>query len=222
MGEVWREGLLEQVIRNSFKVTGIYPVNKDVYPKDRLDPVKLARFNQMQSSGEVMSNPLNIFEDSPSENMERLSPSLLELETIVTPSQLVENAPPPTELLETEPPITQPQLLENVPTQLAVLESNRPITQPQLIENIPSLSAIPGPADPYKNPEPSCSFETLLLSKIKHTMPLNRKRRKIDGKGKLLTSEDYLKSIENLDKHKEKKTTKKKDELKKKETNTGI
>lgn len=39
---------------------------------------------------------------------------------------------------------------------------------------------------------------TLLLGKIKPITPKTGKRRKIDGKGKLLIAEDYLKSNENL------------------------
>lgn len=78
LSEVWRNGVSEEVIKKSFNVTGLYPVNKDVYPKDRLDPEKLERYNRAQSSGDSIPNPLNIFEGSSSENIECISSSLLD------------------------------------------------------------------------------------------------------------------------------------------------
>lgn len=165
--EVWRDGLSQEVIKNSFKVTGLYPVNKDVYPKDRLDPVKLDRFNKIQSSHGSVLNPLNVFEESPDDNVECVSPSLLEPGT----SHDVD-------LIET---------YQNV--------------QP----GMPTTTT--GPSSSRSSSDPYCSsFESLLLNKIKYTKPATGKRRKIDGKGKLLTSEEYLKSIENLE-TKKKKTT---------------
>lgn len=156
LSEVWRDGISEEVIKKSFRVTGLYPVNKDAYPKDRLNPQKLERYNAAKSSGDAIPNPLNIFDGLLPENVECMSPSLPDSRQCDSPS-----------LLQTE-------------------------TSIQL--------------DPVEDPRPSCSFETLLLDKIKHTAPPSGKRRKIDGKGKVLTTEDYLKSIENLDKKKNKET----------------
>lgn len=190
--EVWRDGLSKEVIQNSFRVTGLYPLNKDVYPKDRLDPVKLDRFNKAQLSGNTIPNPLDIFENSSDDANERGSPSILESETSVVLEQNIE--------------LDSRSMAASSNTHQVQPES-RPTTAD------PNQKRVLTSSEPFRSPEPSCSFETLLLGKIKHTKPVTGKRRKIDGKGKLLTSDEYLKSIENVT---SKQKTKKKSEPKQK------
>ncbi|KAI5635262.1 DDE superfamily endonuclease domain-containing protein [Phthorimaea operculella] len=191
--EVWREGLSEEVIKNSFKVTGIYPVNKDAYPKDRLDPVKLDRYYKIQASSASVPHPLNIFEESPDDIVDCVSPSLLEPGTSRASHDVNQEQ-------ETHPTVDLIEPPKNV-------QEETPAMTP------PSN----GSTDPCCS---SASFESLLLNKIKYTKPATGKRRKVDGKGRLLTSEEYLKSIENLEAKKKKtiKPKKKTTEPKKKIT----
>lgn len=182
LSDVWRDGLSAEVIQNSFKVTGLYPVNKDAYPKDRLDPVKLDRYNQ--SSFDSVLNPLNIFENPPPiGNITSVSPSIIEMTALTTETR-------PDAIISTE---THPD--STISTETHPDTQNVPATQ---MDSAPSCQNIE-PSNDHTRSGPSCSFETLLLSQIKHTQPTSKKRRKIDGKGKLLTTEEYLKSIENLD-----------------------
>lgn len=89
--------LSEEVIKHSFKVTGFYPVNKDIYSKDSLDPAKLDRFNKIQLASVSVPNLFNVFEESPDENADCVSPSSLEPKTLrVSVSQDIERETNPT------------------------------------------------------------------------------------------------------------------------------
>lgn len=53
---IWNEALSAENIKKGFESTGIYPINREKYPKERLDVLKLDRYTRTKQSDETNVN----------------------------------------------------------------------------------------------------------------------------------------------------------------------
>lgn len=74
--ELWNEGISRDVIKRSFETTGLYPCSKEKYPKERLNEVKLKRYNECAQRDTVLNS-----------SMYNLNAEEAEIETVEEPNR---------------------------------------------------------------------------------------------------------------------------------------
>ena len=221
LGEVWHKGLSPENVKAGFRATGIYPVDREKFPKDRLDRRLSKRYDQWVELGK------------PQDIMEQLATS------IHTPQKA---QPPPKDSTDNNDgdhvSISTP-VATSTPGPSTEPASVTPVQSPTIgnecdCQNCKVLGPVPSPV-PNKlwvpcwclqestarstptsevgetSKQSSKDFEELVLDKMKG--PTDKpavKRRKVDLKTKIVTDAEYLAELHRLKEEEGRKKEKKK------------
>ena len=174
--ETWNRGFKPATIISGFVSTGIYPVNRMKYPLSRFDPVKLAKYKQEKQNANQHQGMTNILQEPSQEHSNDSKSSETEVDGL--------NGGP----------------CNNIPRKIHILE-NICLKQPNLeeksiIQQAKEPNESLSPQIPEENPSlPGCSFESILLNKVKKTSASVAPRRKVDIRAKVVTTEEFLQGI---------------------------
>jgi len=189
---IWEKGLTKNNVVSGFISTGIFPCNREKYPKARLDTEKLKRY-QSNLTDNPLEHPYNI--DDNSEDQENVQ------QTEHTNEFNVKNN------------------VANIPKNDKAFPSNTDEQTKLTEENVLDLDSIEVDATAHKKPEAGCSrintqitqssslnvsgespkisFQDILLSRCANSTTASPapKRKKIDMTSCVLTDEEYVSKI---------------------------
>ena len=217
LSKIWHKCLSEENVKAGFRATGIYPVNRDRFPRDRLDPRLLKRYDQWVALGK----PADMMED-----LAMATSTPKKLNPVAELSELSENIP---DISQQPNAVTTPSITNLVGASTSTpMDINcsctvcKQLGAPPKVE--PGKICIPvwsvQNAPPVKNTEKS--FEEAILDRMKG--PVDKpvaKRRKVHMKTKIITDENYLAELKMHETEKVRKKEKKQAaEDKKKEKKT--
>ena len=221
LGEVWHKGLSPENVKAGFRATGIYPVDREKFPKDRLDRRLSKRYDQWAELGK------------PQDIMEQLATSI----------HIPQKAQPPpkdsTDNNDGDHVSISTPVATSTPGPSTEPASVTPVQSPTIgnecdCHNCKVLGPAPSPVPnrlwvPYwglqestarstptsevggTSRQSSKDFEELVLDKMKG--PTDKpavKRRKVDLKTKIVTDAEYLAELHRLKEEEGRKKEKKK------------
>jgi hypothetical protein len=177
--KVWRKVQTENIVKG-FATMGIYPLNPSKYPVSRLNPNKLEKYRAFKANASTTTD------------------STLDIDA---------DAPFSGGVVPTSTPVRDPVVLNSFAS--ASNSSSSVIDTSSCSANATLDTASHGNsyatsanATALIEESPGTKFEKCLLSKVNKTQPGEAKRRKIDGGGKVITTEEYLEQIEKVKKPK--------------------
>ena len=176
--EVWREGLSSMNIISGFRACGIYPVNRNKYPTDRLNPTKLQAYLSDKERN-TSSAPDSIVEEQPSKEADNLPPVVIDVfqpeDVVLLPDLDVEDV----------------ILIDEVMDSVAIEEIS---SENADIEVLPEFDNLPttAPSSSLRVLDTDkLSFEELLLRKVGSTAAPATKRKMIHSNAAVITSEEF-------------------------------
>ena len=219
LAKVWHKGLSPANVVSTFRTTGIWLVDKNKYPIDRLDQRLMKRYNYWNKLGRPdelyddfatsVSTPKKVKEISASSQDPVASVSSQDLVASVSSNDPVSSTPVIEKTSESFPAgqcsSAQQSDFDGCKCEVCVYLGPKPTV------NVPGKTWVA--AWTLLDAPSNKSFEEMILDKMKGKQEkVVKTRRKIDQKAKVITDPEYLKDL--LEKEALKKTNKKIDFLK--------
>ena len=219
LSDIWHEGLSPKNVISGFEKTGIFPVNREKFPIERLDSRLVKRYNQWTDLGrpddlhEAMATAVNT-------PKKQLPITDVQTESDQSEASRIDTPRQPTPQLQQATSST-PNNLENCNCDLAQLAKKLGPMPPPL----PGKVWVPGWC--LQDELGNKSFDELLLDRIKGptTGEAAKKRRKVHMKTKIITDNELLEELkqhEREEKEKEEQKLKRAEEREKKNKKNSV
>ena len=199
LSDVWHVGLSNKNVVAGFEATGVYPANKEKYPQSRFNPNTLRKYKTWIAAGrpEKMEDIALV---------ECVSPKKTPTKIPTTPRKTPRKTPSKNATPSAMATCTCAFYLELGPRLNGVPPGKRWVATWSLLD----AASTPAVGSNGKEAKINKSFEELILSKVKPPKSQTpKKRRKIDLNARVVTSDEFLKGIEDKEKEAEEKKNKK-------------